>query len=134
VDRVRFEVLTAFLLGLAIPVLETLRRGLGFEDVTTLVEDYVVGALLLLAAGAVRAGRRHGPLLLVVAWAALAGGLFPSFFGHLEDLLRGTRAGPREAVIVAVKGLLYAICLVSLVRSARALSGAARAAGPTRAA
>ena len=126
----RFEVLTAFLLGLAIPVLETVRRGLGFEDVTTLVEDYVVGALLLLAAGAVRAGRRPGPLLLVVAWAALAGGLFPSFFGHLEDLLRGKRAGPREAWIVAVKGVIYAVCLVSLVRSARALTGAPAPAQP----
>lgn len=121
----RFEVQSAYLLGVAIPVLETLRRGLGFENVTTVVEDYVIGALLLLAATSVRAGRRHGPLLLVLAWAALAGGLFPSFFGHLEYLLRGTVGGPREAWIVAIKGAIYAVCLVSLVRSARALPGVA---------
>jgi hypothetical protein len=115
----RFEVLSAFALGAAIPVLETARRGLGFENVTTLVEDYFVGLALTGAAGACVAGWRAGGLLLVIAWALLAGGLFPSFFGHLESLLRGSVSGSRETVIVAVKGLLFAVGLVSLVRAAR---------------
>jgi hypothetical protein len=115
----RFEVMSAFVLGVAIPVLETARRGLAFENVTTLVEDYLIGLALVAAGGACVAGWRTGGLLLVIAWALLAGGLFPSFFGHLESLLRGSVSGTREALIVAVKGLLFAVGLLSLVRAAR---------------
>jgi hypothetical protein len=117
----RFEVAAAFVLGVAIPVLETLRRGLSFANVTTLVEDYLVGLCLLAAAWLCVSGRRSGGALLGIAWALLAGGLFPSFFGHLEALLRGSTSGAREAVIVGVKGLLFAVCIASLVLAARRL-------------
>jgi len=117
----RFEIASAFVLGAALPILETVRRGLGFENVTTVVEDYLAGLLLLGAAWASLRGWRAAPVFLVVAWALLAGGLFPSFFGHLESLLRNETAGSREVTIVAVKGVLYVVSLVSLALASRRL-------------
>ena len=47
----RFEVAAAFTVGLLLPVLETIRRGLGYwrVEATTMLEDYLGGALLVLA-------------------------------------------------------------------------------------
>ncbi|NNL67964.1 MAG: hypothetical protein HKP30_17075 [Myxococcales bacterium] len=116
----RFEVASAFVLGAALPILETVRRGLGFENVTTVVEDYLAGALLLTAGWASLRRLRAAPIFLVIAWAMLAGGLFPSFFGHLEAILRNEVSGSREVTIVAVKAVLYAICLASLLKASKA--------------
>jgi hypothetical protein len=48
----RFEVIAAFVIGVLLPVLETCRRGIGYwrVDFTTMFEDYVAGALLLIGA------------------------------------------------------------------------------------
>lgn len=116
----RFEVASAFVLGAALPILETARRGLGFENVTTVVEDYLAGALLLTAGWASLRRLRAAPIFLVIAWAMLAGGLFPSFSGHLEAILRNEASGSREVTIVAVKAVLYAICLASLLKASKA--------------
>ena len=45
----RFEVIAAFVIGALLPVLETVRRGIGHWAInfTTMFEDYVGGALLL---------------------------------------------------------------------------------------
>ena len=50
----RFEVIAAFVVGVLLPVMETGRRGIGHWAVefTTMFEDYVAGALLLLGAWA----------------------------------------------------------------------------------
>ena len=42
---VRFEVITAFTIGILLPILETYRRGVGYWGVefTTMFEDYVDG-------------------------------------------------------------------------------------------
>ena len=51
----RFEVVAAFALGVLLPVLETVRRGITYwtVDFTTMFEDYLGGALLLTGAWAV---------------------------------------------------------------------------------
>ena len=71
----RFERIAAFAIGLLLPVLETCRRGIGHwrVDFTTMFEDYVAGALLLIGAWAAYRRRVWGPMFLVLAWAYLAG-------------------------------------------------------------
>ncbi len=56
-----------------------------FENFHSYIDDFIVGALLLYAAYAVTRHKRSGPVLLVVAWAVLCGGLYGSFFGQLAS-------------------------------------------------
>jgi hypothetical protein len=106
-------------MGVALPLLETLRRRTNFETISGYVDDYIAGGLLLYAAFATSRGRRGGPVLLVVAWAVLCGGLYGSFFGQLESGAARDVGGLSKAIVVAIKGLLYAIALVALAFSAR---------------
>ena len=50
-----------------------------------------------------------------MAWAVLSGGLYGSFFGQLERIAETDVGGLPGATVVAIKGVLYAISLVSLV-------------------
>lgn len=117
----RFEVASAFVIGALVPVLETLRRGLGHWTVefTTMFEDYVAGGLLLIAAWLSYRSRRGGPVFLVLAWAYFSGLMSSSFWSQLEETLRQTAAEPHNPVVVTVKFFLWAICITSLVLATR---------------
>lgn len=120
----RFEVAAAIGIGILIPVLETCRRGIEHWGVnfTTLFEDYVAGALLLVGAWAAYRAKPWGCLFLVVAWAYVAGMMGGSFWDQLEETLRGTSTEPHNLLVVIVKGLLWGtsvICLVMSFRRAR---------------
>ncbi len=116
----RFEVGAAYALGILLPVLEVLRRGAHVVSIASYVDDFLVGGLLLIAARTVSAGRAWGPPLLIAAWAVLCGGLYYSFFGQLERGAGVDASGFPNHVVVAIKGALYIIALVSLVRAMRA--------------
>jgi hypothetical protein len=110
-----------------IPVLETCRRGIGHWAVgfTTMFEDYVAGALLLLGGWAAHRERPQGTLFLVLAWAYVTGMMGGSFWQQLEDTLRDTVQEPNNLLVVVVKFLLWGICVVSLALSFRRASHAA---------
>ena len=117
----RFEVAAAFVLGALLPLLETLRRGPGYwmVDFTTMFEDYVAGGLLLIGAWTSYRLRRRGAVLLVLAWAYVTGLMSSSFWNQLEETIRQTTSEPHNALVVTVKLFLWALCVVSLVLSAR---------------
>ena len=104
---------------------ETLRRGLSYLSVnaTTMVENYVCGALLLSAAVCWQQKRAVAPQLMAVAWAYATGGMFVTFFAHLETWLRGATIRPdhpyEEVQSVILKGVIWAICLVFLIITLR---------------
>ena len=104
---------------------ETLRRGLAYFAInaTTMVEDYLCGTLLLLAALSWFKKHRIAPKLMAVAWAYATGGMFVPFFAHLEAWLRGAtvRADHPHADIgsVVLKGVIWVICLACLVVTLR---------------
>jgi hypothetical protein len=115
----RFEVKAAFAMGILLPFLETVRRGVGHwaVDFTTLFEDYVAGALLLAGAWAADRGRSRGGLLLVVAWSWVTGIMSSSSWYQLEGTLRGTVTEPH--IVLIVKFLLWGTCLLGLVAAFR---------------
>ncbi len=117
----RFEVNAAFVLGTLIPVLETLRRGISYwaVDFTTMFEDYLAGALLLVGAWSTDRMRAWGPTFLVLAWGYVSGLVSSSFWGQLEETLRQTASEPHNLLVVVVKFLLWSTCVVSLVLSFR---------------
>lgn len=115
----RFEVIAAFVVGAMLPILETCRRGISYwsVDFTTMFEDYVAGALLLIGGWAAYRKRSWGLIFLVLAWAYFTGLMSSSFWSQLEETLRQTTAEPNNPVIVFVKFLLWATCVASLVLS-----------------
>ncbi len=116
---VRFEHAAAYLMGVGLPLLEMARRRTNFSTFFGYVDDFLIGGMLLFAAGVVSRQRRNGPLLLVVAWALLCGGLYASFFGQIESDAALDVSGAPNWVAVAVKGVLYVIAIAGLATSAR---------------
>ena len=120
----RFEVIAAFAIGILLPFLETCRRGISEwgVDVTTMLEDYLGGALLLIGAWATYTEKRWGALFLVVAWAGVSSMIFVSFLGQLEGTIRHTIDEPHSSIVLVIKFLLMATSLFSLVLSFRRVS------------
>src|SRR5688572_3068486 len=117
----RFEVIAAFIVGALLPVLETARRGISHWTVefTTMFEDYVAGALLLIGAWAAYRARSWGAMFLLLAWAYFTGLMSSSFWWQLEETIRQTSSEPNSFVVLIVKFLLWVTCVASLVLSFR---------------
>lgn len=118
----RFEIIAAFALGALLPVLETVRRGITHwaVNVTTMLEDYLGGALLLTGAWAAYRSKSWGALFLALAWGSTAGLMTSSFVAQLEATLRQTASEPHNLIVLMVKFLLWTVCITSVVLSFRA--------------
>jgi hypothetical protein len=117
----KFEIAAAYVLGELVPLLETARRGIGHWAIefTTMCEDYVAGALLLIGAWAAHRERSWGSIFLVLAWGYFSGLMSSSFWWQIEETIRQTASEPNNMLVVVVKFLLWSTCVVSLVLSFR---------------
>jgi hypothetical protein len=115
----RFEHAAAYAMGVGLPLLEVLRRRTNFSPLHAYVDDLLAGALLLVAARAATHGRANADAWLAGAWGILCGGLYGSFFWQLERMHEVVVGGSAGAVVVAVKGILYAIAIAAFVCSLR---------------
>ena len=134
----RVVVLFGYLLGIALPVLETMRRGFAhwLVNSTTMADDYIMGALLLAASVSWSLNQRNAKLLLVVAWAYVLGMMNAAFWGHLEGHLRGVVIcdnDPAEFGAIVFKGVIWLIALICLVVASISLSRDMRPAQSARA-
>lgn len=115
----------SYVIGLVFIIGETLKRGIGYFAInaTTMFEDYLGGAVLLLAAWVWFKGYKVAPKLMAAAWGYSAGGLFVPFFAHLEAWLRGATFRPdhdiQDVRSIVIKGVLWAISLVCLIITLR---------------
>jgi NADH:ubiquinone oxidoreductase subunit 6 (subunit J) len=129
---VRFDAVAAILLGILLPALETVRRGIGYWSVnfTTMFEDYLAGvALIVCAVGALR-GARWAPLSLLVVWSGVAAMMLLSTVSQIEHHFWGEAPEPRSGIVLCAKVLLLLVCIVALRQSVRAnVSPASRVQG-----
>ena len=116
----RFEVRAAYVMGVTLPLLETIRRGTNFDNIPAYVDDYLIGAFLLFAARTVSLGRARGQVLLVAAWGVLCGGFYGSFFGQIHSSTPDV-SGLANGLVILVKGGLYLVAIVALIRSVRSV-------------
>lgn len=117
----RFEIIAALVIGALLPVLETVRRGIGHWTInfTTMFEDYLGGAILLIGGWAAYRSKSWGPAFLLLAWASCCGLMTSSFLAQLEGTIRQSATEPNNLVVILVKLLLWTICVVSVVLSFR---------------
>ena len=116
-SRYRFEVAAAFVLGVALPVLEVSRRRTHFDDIPGYIDDFIIGALLFFAATCVVRQRAYGHALLVAAWGILCGGLWSSFLGQVYNPSSSDISGLPNIIVVSAKLAVYVVAIVCLVLS-----------------
>ena len=117
----RFEVSAAFCIGVLLPVLETVRRGFGHWSVeaTTMLEDYLAGAFLIVAGlAAAREATFARPLLLAV-WAGVSAMMSISLVSQIEETVRAIDLEPNNSLVLLFKTLLWVTCVVALLLSFR---------------
>ena len=116
----RINVSAAIGLGLLLPVLETVRRGFDYWVVsfTTMFEDYLAGAALLIAAIASIQGKRWAPLSLVVVWSGTMFMMLISTVSQIERQIKEDLEAHSEIVLI-IKIALFALSLVALAQSLR---------------
>lgn len=102
---------------------ETLRRGLSYLSInaTTMVEDYLCGVLLFLAALLWLKEHKIAPKFMAASWAYATGGMFVPFFAHLEAWFRGITIRPdhphSDIESIVLKGVIWSICLTCFIVS-----------------
>ena len=117
-----------YLMGVFLIVAETLRRGTEYWSIyaTTIIEDYLAGALLLMAAVCWTKKSMVSTKLMPAAWAYTLGMMSTAFIGHLEAWMRGITIRPShphsDFDAVVIKGLIWGISLVCLIISLRVRS------------
>ena len=123
----KIVVLLGYLLGIALPVLETMRRGFSHLQVnaTTMFDDYIMGAFLLAACISWSLDKKNAKILFVIAWAYVLGVMNAAFWGHFEGHLRDVAIcdnDPAEVGAIVFKGVIWLIALFCLVVSSISLS------------
>jgi hypothetical protein len=118
-SRYRFEVVAAYCVGVALPVLEICRRRKDFTDIPGYIDDFIVGAVLLFGAWSAARERPYSRALLAGAWGILCGGLWSSFFGQLYSKAQNDISGLPNTTVVCIKLVVYGIAIVALVLSIR---------------
>jgi hypothetical protein len=124
----RFNIFAAIGLGVLLPTLETIRRGMTywFEDFTTMFEDYLGGAALLVCGiGALR-NTRWAPLSLLVVWSGITFMMLLSTVSQIERHFWGDAPEPRSVVVLIAKLVLLLACVIALVQSVTPYRRAAR--------
>ncbi len=122
--NLRISITMALIMGLLLPIAETARRIhqiLAFEDVLRWLDDYLLGAVLLIAAFVVR--NKHQKVgYLVAAWGVAAGALTGSLLGQLDGYFSATGDDGifASGIVVIAKAIILIHMLIGLHFSLKA--------------
>ena len=126
-----FEQSAAWVVGLLLPVAEAARRRSDFSDIPGYVDDFIIGGFLLFAAWWAEQRPSIGRVLLVASWGSFCGGMYYAFFGQLRSGQRLDVSGLPNAAVLFVKGAIFGVGVIALVRATRAAIAAAATREPT---
>lgn len=123
------SVTMTILIGILLPVAETLRRSNQLLDPARFFnwfDDYLLGGILLVTAYGVKRGKPNAVSFLIAAWGIGVGALFLSFLGQFEYYRTATGdPGIFSTTLVAiVKGLILGYMLIGLHLSIKSNSPA----------
>jgi uncharacterized membrane protein HdeD (DUF308 family) len=115
----------AVIMGIFLPLAETVRRSNQLSDLTRFFnwfDDYILGAVLLLAAYLVKTKTSNAIAYLIAAWGFVSGALFLSFLGQF-DYYRTATVDPgifSTGFVAVAKGLILAYMLSGLYMGLKA--------------
>ena len=113
----------ALVLGIALPIVELLRRRHQLADLAMFpswFDDVLIGAFLLYGWWRTKSDPEGGRLPLAVAWGFMGGMAYNSFFMQLGQLSTPDPSGASPVIVVVIKGiglLLAPICIWLTVRA-----------------
>ena len=113
----------ALVMGVLLPIAETIRRWGTWGYLPSLLDDYLVGAFLIYAGWRTGHDAREGQRFLAAAWAFACGIGYVSFFSHLRHIREPDPAPIPHVWVTAVIGLGWALAIFSLVASLKRLPG-----------
>jgi hypothetical protein len=117
-----FSIAAARVAGVMVPLFEACRRWNDWRHLSKwpfILDDFVMGGLLLFAAWKAQRRPSQGRLWLAAAWAFACGMMYGSFFGQLVSLAEPDPSGMAPAAMVTLKGLYLAVCVAGLVGALR---------------
>jgi hypothetical protein len=121
---ISFSRYLAIVLGVLIPLAETIRRWSTWRaDPPSLFDDYLIGAFLLYGAWRVGRDARSGQRFLAAAWAFMCGMAYLSFFGQLQHIRMGELdpAPIPSEWVAAIKGMGLLLGVIALAVTLRRL-------------
>ena len=110
----------AILIGILAPLLDTIRRWHTWTEwPPAMLDDYLLGALLLFGAWRVGKDPIDGQRYLSAAWGVALGMVVLSFVGQIEGIMhsRSDPAPVSSEWVAAVKGIGLLIVLIGLIAS-----------------
>lgn len=117
----------ATIMGVFLPLAETVRRSNQIVDLTRFLswfDDYILGAILLIAVYLVKKKINNSISFLIAAWGFVSGALFLSFLGQFE-YYRTTTGDPgifSTSFVAIAKGLILGYMLLGLYMAIRSNS------------
>jgi len=106
------------LYGVALPILETVRRWHQLGDLSIWpfwLDDWLIGALLLYGVWRTRNGAASGQAYLSAAWGFTCAMGYMSFFSQLSAINQPDPSGVPPVIVVTVKGVGVALAILALV-------------------
>lgn len=122
----KFSRILAVILGIFVPVAETIRRwDTWHEAPLRLFDDYMLAGLILYSAWLTGQDLRRGQSFLAAGWGMAVGVAYGSFFRQLDHFRAGEPdPAPIPAIwVVVVKGALLVLSIIALVVTLRARPG-----------
>jgi hypothetical protein len=107
----------AIVCGIALPLAETVRRSAHLAEWWLWIDDYLIGAGLLIGAWASRHRSPTGLRALTAAWGIAAGMGYYSFVGHVMDAGARDGSGVPGVVLALVVGAGWLLALAMLASS-----------------
>ena len=105
----------ALVLGVLLPVAETVRRSGNLDDWWLWIDDYLIGGSLIAGALMSRNGSSKGVRALAAAWGLTCGMGYYSFVGHVLRIGERDVSGLSGASVTAGIGIGLAIAAWALV-------------------
>lgn len=118
----RFSSTLAIIFGFLVPVAETIRRWHTWQEYPpAIIDDYLMGALLLWGAWSVRRRVAHGPRVLAAGWGFTCGLGYYSFFEQIRRYNLGEvdPSGIPSVWVVAIKAAGLAFAALALLLTLR---------------
>lgn len=109
--------IAAVLLALALMIGESWRSwGVG-RPIMFVLDDYLMGGFLIVAAWAVRRPTVRNRAMFAAAWGFSAGMLYPSFFAKIHEPALMQQGNWDPLVLTALVGVAFAVSLIGMAFS-----------------